>query len=108
MLKITNLRKTFNPGTVNEKTALDGLNLHIKEGDPLELFVDGEYVCFKKYNTTELFAEALEDLADLMNDKELSECLSDEEKALIQSTIDFLKAKWAKEKQEENSRPTLT
>ena len=33
MLKITNLQKTFNPGTVNTKTALDGLNLHIKEGD---------------------------------------------------------------------------
>ena len=33
MLKITNLQKTFNPGTVNSKTALDGLNLHIKEGD---------------------------------------------------------------------------
>ena len=33
MLKITNLQKTFNPGTVNAKTALDGLNLHIKEGD---------------------------------------------------------------------------
>lgn len=33
MLKITNLRKTFNPGTVNEKTALSGLNLHIKNGD---------------------------------------------------------------------------
>ena len=33
MLKITNLQKTFNPGTINEKTALDGLNLHIKEGD---------------------------------------------------------------------------
>ena len=32
MLKITNLQKTFNPGTVNAKTALDGLNLHIKEG----------------------------------------------------------------------------
>ena len=31
--KITNLQKTFNPGTVNAKTALDGLNLHIKEGD---------------------------------------------------------------------------
>ena len=74
--------------------------LHIKEGDPLELFVDGEYVCFKKYNTTELFAEALEDLADLMNDKELSECLSDEEQALIQSTIDFLKSKWAKDKEQ--------
>ena len=33
MLKITNLCKTFNAGTVNAKTALDGLNLHIKEGD---------------------------------------------------------------------------
>ena len=33
MLKITNLQKTFNPGTVNEKTALNGLNLHIKEGE---------------------------------------------------------------------------
>ena len=33
MLKITNLHKTFNPGTVNAKTALDGLNLTINEGD---------------------------------------------------------------------------
>ena len=33
MLKITNLHKTFNAGTVNAKTALDGLNLEIKEGD---------------------------------------------------------------------------
>ena len=33
MLKITDLQKTFNPGTINEKTALDGLNLHIREGD---------------------------------------------------------------------------
>ena len=33
MLKITNLQKTFHAGTVNAKTALNGLNLHIKEGD---------------------------------------------------------------------------
>ena len=33
MLKITNLCKTFNPGTVNAKTALNNLDLHIKEGD---------------------------------------------------------------------------
>ena len=33
MLKITNLQKTFNPGTINEKTALNGLNLHLKDGD---------------------------------------------------------------------------
>ena len=33
MLKITNLGKTFNPGTVNEKVALKGLDLHLKDGD---------------------------------------------------------------------------
>ena len=33
MLKIENVRKVFNPGTVNEKIALNGLNLELKEGD---------------------------------------------------------------------------
>ena len=33
MLKLKNLHKTFNPGTVNAKKALDGLNFHLKEGD---------------------------------------------------------------------------
>ena len=33
MLKIENVAKTFNPGTVNEKVALKNLNLHLQEGD---------------------------------------------------------------------------
>ena len=33
MLKIENVYKTFHAGTVNEKVALQGLNLHLKEGD---------------------------------------------------------------------------
>ena len=33
MLKIENVYKTFNAGTVNEKVALQGLDLHLKEGD---------------------------------------------------------------------------
>ena len=33
MLKITGLKKTFNAGTVNAKTALNGLNLELKDGD---------------------------------------------------------------------------
>ena len=33
MLTLTNLRKTFAPGTVNEKVALDGVNLHLNPGD---------------------------------------------------------------------------
>ena len=33
MLTITNISKTFNPGTVNEKKALTGLSLHLDPGD---------------------------------------------------------------------------
>ncbi len=33
MLDIQNVFKTFNAGTVNEKVALKGLNLHLNEGD---------------------------------------------------------------------------
>ena len=33
MLKITNISKTFNPGTINEKKALTNLSLHLNKGD---------------------------------------------------------------------------
>ena len=33
MLKLQNITKTFNPGTVNEKVALSGIDLHLKPGD---------------------------------------------------------------------------
>ncbi len=33
MLEIKNISKTFNPGTVNEKTALSNLSLTLKDGD---------------------------------------------------------------------------
>jgi len=33
MLEIRDIRKTFNPGTVNEKVALNGVSLHLAPGD---------------------------------------------------------------------------
>lgn len=33
MLDVKDIRKTFNKGTVNEKKALQGLNLHLNDGD---------------------------------------------------------------------------
>ena len=33
MLEIKNVYKTFNPGTINEKRALNGLNLTLNDGD---------------------------------------------------------------------------
>ena len=33
MLKVENISKTFNPGTINEKKALNGISLHLQPGD---------------------------------------------------------------------------
>lgn len=33
MLEIKNVHKTFNKGTINEKKALNGVNLHLDPGD---------------------------------------------------------------------------
>lgn len=33
MLRLEHIKKTFNPGTVNEKCAVQDLSLHLKEGD---------------------------------------------------------------------------
>ena len=37
MLQIKNISKTFNPGTVNEKKALNNLSLNVKKGDFISL-----------------------------------------------------------------------
>ena len=39
MLRIENIAKTFNPGTINAKTALSGLSLHLKKGDFVTIIV---------------------------------------------------------------------
>lgn len=33
MLDLIDIRKTFNSGTINEKKALQGVNLHLEDGD---------------------------------------------------------------------------
>ena len=33
MLKLDHIKKTFNPGTVNEKAAIRDLSLHLEQGD---------------------------------------------------------------------------
>ena len=41
MLKLIDIHKTFNPGTINEKVALNGVDLHLNEGD-FVVFYPGE------------------------------------------------------------------
>ena len=42
MLKITNVTKTFNPGTITEKKALLGIDLTLEDGDFVTVMVEME------------------------------------------------------------------
>ena len=41
MLELQNIYKTFNPGTVNEKRALNGVSLKLEDGDFVIMVTDG-------------------------------------------------------------------
>lgn len=46
-------------------------NFGIREGEPLEIFVHGDFVCFKKYsaNKLEKVSDAFKELADFAEDE---------------------------------------
>lgn len=43
--------------------------MRIKEGDPLELFMEGEYVCFRKYSTAPELKGAIDGLHEVIYDE---------------------------------------
>lgn len=77
--------------------------LRIREGDPLEIYTDGQFVCFKKYNTTELFDSAIKNVVDMLDDQEVSNCLTEQERNCIKWTMQVLSEKW-KERNERDER----
>ena len=55
MLVLKNITKTFNPGTVNEKCALDSVNLTLKKGDFTTIIGSiGEEIGWRGYLQNEL------------------------------------------------------
>lgn len=42
--------------------------MHIKEGDPLELFMEGDFVCFKRYDSCHPIRQSLEILQECIAD----------------------------------------
>jgi stage V sporulation protein T len=68
--------------------------LRIKEGDPLELFLDKDIVCFKKYNAMLPLEDNLKAVIDMLNDEDVSRKISKEDKACIVAIVNMLLAKW--------------
>lgn len=47
--------------------------MRLREGDPLELFMEGEYVCFRRYDAMQPVRHALQTLQDAIADDALSQ-----------------------------------
>ena len=64
--------------------------LHIHEGDPLELFVDGNTVCFKKYNHSEDFELVAKDLSEMLNSDDLRSRTTVAERGVFLSALNLI------------------
>ena len=75
--------------------------LQIHEGDPLELFMQGRAVCFKKYDKTLSIRESVRDVIDLLREEGVSERFSPEETQVIESVLSLITSRFKGESDEE-------
>lgn len=75
--------------------------LQIHEGDPLELFMQGRAVCFKKYDKTLSIRESVRDVIDLLREEGVSERFSPEETQVIDSVLSLITSRFKGESDEE-------
>jgi len=75
--------------------------LQIHEGDPLELFMQGRAVCFKKYDKTLSIRESVSDVRDLLKEEGVSERFSSEETKVIESVLSLITSRLKGEENEE-------
>lgn len=68
--------------------------LNIREGDPLELFLDKDTIYLKKYNVLKPFEDNLKAVADMLNDDDVSCKISKEDRTCVVAMINMLLAKW--------------
>ena len=75
--------------------------LQIHEGDPLEIFMQGRAVCFKKYDKTLSIQESVCDVKDLLREEGVSERFSPEETQVIESVLSLITSRLKGEENEQ-------
>lgn len=68
--------------------------LKIREGDPLEIWLDEGGICLKKYNVIAPFEDNLKAVVDMLGDEDVSRKISKEERACVVSMVNMLLTKW--------------
>ena len=74
--------------------------LGIKEGDPLELYVEGDVICFKKYSTLPEIAQTVETLANQVLDPDALRDLDETDAVAIRAFAKILQKNFKKLSQE--------
>ena len=68
--------------------------LKIREGDPLELWLDKDTVCFKKYNVIAPIEDTLNSVIELMKDEDISRKIPQTDRVCVVAMVNMLLAKW--------------
>ena len=74
--------------------------LGIKEGDPMELYVEGDTVCFRKYSTLPEIAQTVETLANQVSDPDALKDLEETDAVAIRALAKILQKNFKKLSQE--------
>lgn len=74
--------------------------LGIKEGDPMELYVEGDTVCFRKYSTLPEIAQTVETLANQVSDPDALKDLEETDAVAIRALAKILQKNLKKLSQE--------
>ena len=64
--------------------------LGLKEGDPLELYVEGDVICFKKYSTLPEIIQTVETLANQISDPDVLRDLEETDAIAIKALAKIL------------------
>ncbi len=73
------------------------LTLNIKEGDPLELWRDGDMVAFKKYEVMPAVEDRISAVVNMLNDEDVIRVIPLEDRDVVKAVMTSLMAKWKKE-----------
>jgi AbrB family transcriptional regulator (stage V sporulation protein T) len=68
--------------------------LKIREGDPLELWLDNNAICLKKYNVISPIEDTLKSVVELMKDEDVARKISATDRACVISVVNMLLDKW--------------
>lgn len=85
--RIDDLGRVVIPKEVRQK-------MRIVEGDALELCYENNMLCLVKYNPMPPFEEALKSVVEMLEAEDISRKISVEDKAVVNSIINMLLAKW--------------